>query len=382
MSSLADTLIAETYNSVLHSNALPLPSTGLVIIHDGIGNRSSLSLGREGSGISVSGPTSFSSLSTNGLNVGNLRYPSVAGPIGSVLYQRTSTEFGYLSTVPNNSVLTTNFQPLPVTGRALVYDGSGNISSISIGRANSGMFVSGTLASNALSSTTVTGGSGSIGGLLTVGSLRVGNMNYPTSVGSTGDILLQSSSTTSTFGKLSSNSMADLSPAPTGSYGDGIVSLTVNSKGLVTNVTGVTNDKLVTKKRYVTNPDSWNNVAGGTQLPQDVWVEFQINDQFLGLSLPRTPKGALIYMQRITTTPLSATDYVKIRCSRSLDSGLGNNLYDPDGGRVFYADCGSVVGFQFSTPVSNVTANTISFHLKDTGPTNSYWRLSIQAFEY
>lgn len=96
MSSLSDTLISNTFTSLIHTNTNPLPINGLVDLYDGIGNKSSIAIGRENSGAKVSGL-----LSTDQLKVGDVSYPTNNGSVGSLLYQQTSTSLGYLNSLPS-----------------------------------------------------------------------------------------------------------------------------------------------------------------------------------------------------------------------------------------------------------------------------------------
>lgn len=64
VASLTDTRTDLTYIGLLHAQGEPLPSSGLVNIYDGYGNQSSISVGRNGAGATVSGLTTTSSLST------------------------------------------------------------------------------------------------------------------------------------------------------------------------------------------------------------------------------------------------------------------------------------------------------------------------------
>jgi len=99
MSSLNDTLISDTFDSLIHSNGNPLPISGLIDLYDGGGNKSSLSIGRENAGAKITGI-----FTTSQLTVGNIVYPSINGEIGSFIYQKTATEWGYLNKIPSDSL--------------------------------------------------------------------------------------------------------------------------------------------------------------------------------------------------------------------------------------------------------------------------------------
>ena len=76
---LTDQFFADTYKGVLHSSNIPI--TNLPPIYDGLGNKSSLKLGSDGNGASISG-----CLSADCINVGNQGLVDYIFPIGSVFF--------------------------------------------------------------------------------------------------------------------------------------------------------------------------------------------------------------------------------------------------------------------------------------------------------
>lgn len=91
MSSFTDQYIDDTFKGILHVGGVPLPASGLINVFDGNGNQSSLNLGRDGSGLSVSGTLSASGILTSG----NVTYPTSSTgvnlldliyPVGSVYF--------------------------------------------------------------------------------------------------------------------------------------------------------------------------------------------------------------------------------------------------------------------------------------------------------
>ena len=76
---LTDQFIDETYKGFLHSRGGELPSSGIVDIYDGNGNKTPVSMGRDGNGIEIRTP----------LKIGTLDYPSDNGgtSVGSILTQ-------------------------------------------------------------------------------------------------------------------------------------------------------------------------------------------------------------------------------------------------------------------------------------------------------
>lgn len=65
MSSLTDSFIADTYGSVLHADLHTLSASSQVPIYDGAGNKSSLTLAKDGAGVSITGA----------LTAAGIRYP-------------------------------------------------------------------------------------------------------------------------------------------------------------------------------------------------------------------------------------------------------------------------------------------------------------------
>lgn len=91
MSSFTDQYIDDTFKGILHTGGIPLPTSGVSNVFDGDGNQSSLSLGRDGNGVSVSGTLSASGILTSG----NVTYPTSSTgvnlldliyPVGSVYF--------------------------------------------------------------------------------------------------------------------------------------------------------------------------------------------------------------------------------------------------------------------------------------------------------
>jgi hypothetical protein len=90
-SDLSNQYIDDTFDGLLHMQGDPLPSSGVGIVYDGVGNKSALSLGRQGVGVTITG-----NLSSDTLNVGALEYPSTAGNENALLYQESSKKIGRL----------------------------------------------------------------------------------------------------------------------------------------------------------------------------------------------------------------------------------------------------------------------------------------------
>jgi len=106
MSSLNDTLISDTFDSLIHANGNVLPISGLIDLYDGSGNKSSLSIGRDTSGIKVAGK-----VTADTLTVGSVNYPTLNGTIGHIVYQQTATQWGYLGQIPSSLLETLSPSP-------------------------------------------------------------------------------------------------------------------------------------------------------------------------------------------------------------------------------------------------------------------------------
>lgn len=116
-------------------------------------------------------------------------------------------------------VLHANGEPLPTSLVATVFDGSGQASALSVGLSGNGAAIA--------------------GGLSCSGQLTAGEIRYTTidSVSGANFPLVSDGNKNAVFGQMTSNALLDLSPTPAGSYGN-IQFLSVNDKGLVTNVVG------------------------------------------------------------------------------------------------------------------------------------------------
>jgi hypothetical protein len=116
-------------------------------------------------------------------------------------------------------VLHANGEPLPSSSVATVFDGSGQTSALSLGLSGNGAAIA--------------------GGLSCTGQLTAGEIRYTTvdSVSGANYPLVSDGRKNAVFGQMTSNALLDLSPSPAGSYGN-IQFLSVNSKGLITNVVG------------------------------------------------------------------------------------------------------------------------------------------------
>jgi len=99
---LTDTNISTTYAGVLHAQGEPIPATGLKVVYDGIGNKSSLSVGRDGQGIRVTGTIYADSIDvgSGGLDQGSVQeIVNLIYPVGAIVITASSTGPSYPGTV-------------------------------------------------------------------------------------------------------------------------------------------------------------------------------------------------------------------------------------------------------------------------------------------
>lgn len=116
-------------------------------------------------------------------------------------------------------VLHANGEALPASSVAAIYDGSGQPSSLSLGVSGNGAAIAGGF---------------SCSGQLTAGEIRYTTTDSPSGANFP---LVSDGNKTAVFGQMTSEALLDLTPSPAGSYGN-IQFLSVNSKGLVTNIVG------------------------------------------------------------------------------------------------------------------------------------------------
>jgi len=98
---LTDTNISTTYAGVLHAQGEPIPATGLKVVYDGVGNKSSLSVGRDGQGIRVTGTIYADSINvgSGGLDPGSVQeIVNLIYPVGALLITTNSTAPSYPGT--------------------------------------------------------------------------------------------------------------------------------------------------------------------------------------------------------------------------------------------------------------------------------------------
>jgi hypothetical protein len=84
---LTDEFVADSFFGVLHTSNVPVSGANLPPVYDGLGNKTSLILGSNGNGASITGTLSADGLTLKGFtSIIDYIYP-----IGSVLFTNTST---------------------------------------------------------------------------------------------------------------------------------------------------------------------------------------------------------------------------------------------------------------------------------------------------
>lgn len=76
---LTDIFIADAYRGVIHTSNTPVSETNLPPLYDGLGNKTSIKIGKDGNGASISG-----CLSADCVVVGNVSLVDYIFPIGSI----------------------------------------------------------------------------------------------------------------------------------------------------------------------------------------------------------------------------------------------------------------------------------------------------------
>lgn len=78
---LTDQFVADSYIGILHTSNVAVSPTNLPQVYDGMGNKTSLKLGSENSGASISG-----CLSATCLNIGGANFIDYIYPVGSITF--------------------------------------------------------------------------------------------------------------------------------------------------------------------------------------------------------------------------------------------------------------------------------------------------------
>lgn len=86
MSSLFDKRINQTFQGVIHSGGAELPESGQKPLYDGLGNKTAISVGRDGQGVTFTAP----------VKAGTLEYPTNNGGtgVGAVMTQLSGNKLG------------------------------------------------------------------------------------------------------------------------------------------------------------------------------------------------------------------------------------------------------------------------------------------------
>lgn len=192
---------------------------------------------------------------------------------------------------------------LPSSSNTAIYDGSGQVSSLSLGLSGQGAAVA--------------------GGFSCSQQLTAGDIRYTTTDSAFGANypLVSDGNKTAVFGQMTSNALIDLSPSPAGTYGN-IQYLAVNSKGLVTNVVGGS-----------TSPTAWVTFDG-----KDVPFTYTVNDLVVTCTAPghSIATGNIITIKSATNTNLNGSVAVQsadantftFANSTGLTTGTGTGIVD------------------------------------------------------
>lgn len=260
-------------------------------------------------------------------------------------------------------VLHANGQALPETDTAVIYDGSGQASALSVGLAGSSVAVA--------------------GGFSCSNQLTAGDIRYTTtdSVSGANFPLVSNGNATAVFGQMTSNALLDLSPSPAGNYGS-IQYMTVNSKGLVTNVVGgpatatawVTFEGKDTAFSYVINnlvvqcTSFGHTLAAGNIITIKSAADTGLNGSVIVQSAD-VLGGTFTFANPTGLTSSSGTAVidVTVKSSYNVSSVICNSIgvysiyfSTPFKNRDYISLCGARYPDTSPTDIENLNANTIS----------------------
>lgn len=87
---LTNTNISETYRGILHFRGEQLPATGQVDVYDGIGNKTSIKIGRACNGVTVCGPLTCDEVKVSNWSITKANVIDLIYPVGSVIHSINS----------------------------------------------------------------------------------------------------------------------------------------------------------------------------------------------------------------------------------------------------------------------------------------------------
>lgn len=345
MSDLRDKLISSTFPSLLHTtNDAVLPTTGVVLIEDGSGNPSALSLGLSGRGATITG---------------NL---TVAGTTNRII--GATTLVGTTIALSSTGNLTLSGITNRITGVSNTITGNTTINGVvSLNGASNAIAGTVTIqgATTVNDNATITGnasitGTTTIGGTTTVND----NLNVVGNFDVTGTTVIDG--TTTINDNLNVTGTADVAGLrivemdfPTVAVNGQI--LVGNSSGNVqfTDISNVvsTGPNTYTKTQYLTP----------TGLPTGVTFNMSSTENsFIGVTLPstwtgeETVKGGVFFLEM--TSILSDVTTYQIAVSPEGPNGTSNQDRTTYPVALFYSSANSKLGVQFQCPVQPATSPT------------------------
>lgn len=88
---LTNTNISDTYQGMLHFRGEQLPATGQVDVFDGIGNKTSIKIGRACNGVTICGPFKCDNIVIGDWAITKKSVVDLIYPVGSVIYSTLAT---------------------------------------------------------------------------------------------------------------------------------------------------------------------------------------------------------------------------------------------------------------------------------------------------
>jgi len=250
---------------------------------------------------------------------------------------------------------------LPATGITPMYDGLGNRSDISIGRFGQGVSIHSTLITD---------------------DLKVGALDFPNAVTTTGNVLVASDTTTLTLQPFSTALPDTGVTADSYPLGD-VRNIVVDAKGRVTAIQKVSNPfrkKDMGRTRVQTSPSNFQ-LQDQTLTNEWAYYDFPVDS---GEREDRTYKAATFYIERTNGTALTNVARVRSTLNPTDTGGLLPVEVDPLGHHAITVGIGvTTIGNQFFSSITpHPTNNSIIVWLRETNNTGSTWSVSLQAVHY
>jgi len=201
--------------------------------------------------------------------------------------------------------------------------------------------------------------------------LEISGTRYPSSLGTVGSFLqLQNDNNLTFIPNIPLSALGTLSPSPSGNY-TGVKTISVNEKGLVTNIEGHSGSYTVTSTTYVENAGSPFTLLG-------------VTNNFVMINVPNVPTNAktVILYARVANYGQTAFQTYKLEASPDGTSVFPALYYfagtdDPGDDPVFYG-----FGGQFTTRVGFNGGNAVVY-IRNSGEVTDTvnWEITLIGYQ-